>query len=108
MPHRHTIHDQHHGWDRGLAPVIAHRSRSLEMVRGLVGHGLGYSILATKPATNMSYDGRALVALPLEGEVKSSRLVLATLASRSSSAMAQEFAAHCRSFFGGIHAHPHP
>jgi len=94
--------------DRGLTPVIAHRSRSLEMVRGLVGHGLGYSILATKPATNMSYDGRALVALPLKGEVKSSRLVLATLASRSSSAMAQEFAAHCRSFFGGIHAHPHP
>jgi flavin reductase (DIM6/NTAB) family NADH-FMN oxidoreductase RutF len=94
--------------DRGLTPVIAHRSRSLEMVRGLVGHGLGYSILATKPANNMSYDGRALVALPLEGAVKSSRLVLATLASRSSSAMAQEFAAHCRSFFGGIHAHAHP
>lgn len=48
--------------DRGLTPVIAHRSRSLEMVRGLVGHGLGYSILAAKPANNMSYDGRALVA----------------------------------------------
>jgi DNA-binding transcriptional LysR family regulator len=78
------------------------------MVRGLVGHGLGYSILATKPANNMSYDGRALIALPLKDAVNSSRLVLATLASRNSSAMAQEFAAHCRSFFGGIHAQPHP
>jgi flavin reductase (DIM6/NTAB) family NADH-FMN oxidoreductase RutF len=94
--------------DRGLVPLIAHRSRSLEMVRGLVGHGLGYSILATKPANNMSYDGRALVALPLKSAVKRCRLVLATLASRNSSALAQEFAAHCRSFFGGIHAHPHP
>ena len=93
---------------RGLVPLIAHRSRSLEMVRGLVGHGLGYSILATKPANNMSYDGRALVALPLKSAVKRCRLVLATLASRNSSALAQEFAAHCRSFFGGIHAHPHP
>jgi acetamidase/formamidase len=22
MPHRHTIHAQHHGWDRGLAPAV--------------------------------------------------------------------------------------
>lgn len=91
--------------DNGLVPVIGHRSRSVEMVRGLVGHGLGYSILATKPANNMSYDGRALVARPLSNAVKSSRLVLVTLPSRNLSAMAQEFAAHCRSFFGVSHAH---
>ena len=91
--------------EKGLTPVIAHRSRSLEMVRGLVGHGLGYSILATKPANNMSYDGRALVARPLSDAVKSNRLVLVTLANRSLSAMAQEFAAHCHSFFGVTHAH---
>ena len=91
--------------DHGLTPVIAHRSRSLEMVRGLVGHGLGYSILATKPANNMSYDGRALVARPLSNAVKSSRLVLVTFAGRNLSAMAREFAAHCRSFFGVSHAH---
>jgi flavin reductase (DIM6/NTAB) family NADH-FMN oxidoreductase RutF/DNA-binding transcriptional LysR family regulator len=94
--------------DSGLSPVIAHRSRSLEMVRGLVGHGLGYSILATKPANSMSYDGRALVARPLADAVKGSRLVLVTLAGRNLSAMAQEFADHCRSFFGVTHAHPHP
>jgi flavin reductase (DIM6/NTAB) family NADH-FMN oxidoreductase RutF len=94
--------------DRGLVPLIAHRSRSLEMVRGLVGHGLGYSILSTKPANSMSYDGRALVARPLSDAVKSSGLVLVTLAGRNLSAMAQEFAAHCRSFFGVTHAHPNP
>ncbi len=94
--------------DSGLVPVIAHRSRSQEMVRGLVGHGLGYSILAAKPANNMSYDGRALVARPLANPVRNSRLVLATLANRKLSATAQEFADHCRSFFGGLHAHPHP
>ena len=51
--------------DAGLEPHIGYRTRSLEMVRGLVGHGLGYSLLATKPANNMTYDGRALVARPL-------------------------------------------
>jgi DNA-binding transcriptional LysR family regulator len=75
------------------------------MVRGLVGHGLGYSILATKPANNMSYDGRALVTRPLSDTVKSSRLVLVTLSKRNLSALAKEFVAHCRSFFGVNHAH---
>ena len=70
------------------------------MVRGFVGHGLGYSILAAKPANSMSYDGRALVARPLTAPVANSRLVLATLASRRLSPMALEFAAHCRTFFG--------
>src|SRR5580704_3678509 len=92
--------------DHGLEPQIGYRSRSLEMVRGFVGHGLGYSLLATKPANNMTYDGRALVARPLSTAVKNSRLVLATLKSRSLSAMASEFAEHCRALFGVNHAHP--
>jgi len=90
--------------DRGLEPTIAFRTKSLEMVRGFVGHGLGYSILATKPANNMTYDGRALVARPLSMAVANSKLVLATLASRKSSPMALEFAAHCRAFFGAAEA----
>ena len=90
--------------DRGLEPAIGFRTKSLEMVRGFVGHGLGYSILATKPANNMTYDGRALVARPLSVAVSNSRLVLATLASRKLSPMAVEFAAHCRAFFGATEA----
>jgi flavin reductase (DIM6/NTAB) family NADH-FMN oxidoreductase RutF/DNA-binding transcriptional LysR family regulator len=93
--------------DFGLEPHIGFRSRTLEMVRGFVGHGLGYSLLATKPANNMTYDGRALVARPLTNSVKNSRLVLAALSSRSMSPMALEFADHCRSLFGVTHAHPH-
>jgi flavin reductase (DIM6/NTAB) family NADH-FMN oxidoreductase RutF len=92
--------------DRGLEPQIGYRLKSLEMVRGFVGHGLGYSLLATKPANNMTYDGRALVARPLTGAVKNSRLVLVSLNGRSMSAMALEFAEHCRALFGINHAHP--
>ncbi len=91
--------------EAGVEPLIGYRTKSLEMLRGFVGHGLGYSILATKPANNMSYDGRALIVRPLSNTVKNSRLVLATLTRRTLSPIAQEFAAHCRSFFGGIHAH---
>jgi flavin reductase (DIM6/NTAB) family NADH-FMN oxidoreductase RutF len=94
--------------ERGLQPTVGFRTKSLEMVRGFVGHGLGYSILATKPANNMTYDGRALAVRPLSVAVKNSGLVLATFAGRTLSPMALEFAAHCRSFFGVTHAHPDP
>jgi flavin reductase (DIM6/NTAB) family NADH-FMN oxidoreductase RutF len=93
--------------DRGLKPNIGFRTKSLEMVRGFVGHGLGYSILATKPSNNMTYDGRALVTRPLSDAVKNSRLVLAALSSRKLSPLALEFAAHCSAYFGTTAAHSH-
>lgn len=83
----------------GLEPHVAHRAGSFEMVRGLVGHGLGYTLLATKPASAMTYDGRALVARPLEGEVSGSALVLARRRGSEVSAIAETFTAHCREFF---------
>ncbi len=93
---------------RGLEPRVGLRSGSMEMVRGLVGHGLGYGLLATKPANSMSYDGRALVSRPLTIPVENSRLVIASLAGHPLSATAQAFVGHCRAFFHGVnHAHAH-
>lgn len=83
----------------GLQPNIAHTSSSLEMVRGLVGHGLGYSLLATKPASSMSYDGKALVTRPLQTRVTSSRLVLARRKNTKPSLAAQQFSACCSDCF---------
>jgi len=94
--------------DHGLEPFVGYRASSFEMVRGLVGHGMGYSLLATKPANSMSYDGRALVTRALTTSVENSRLVLAHLAARPMDAGALAFAGHCRSFFGVTNAHPHP
>jgi flavin reductase (DIM6/NTAB) family NADH-FMN oxidoreductase RutF/DNA-binding transcriptional LysR family regulator len=91
--------------DAGLEPLVGLRTKSLEMVRGFVGHGLGYGLLATKPANNMTYDGLPLVARPLTNVVKNSALVLATLRGRPMSPMALEFAEHCRSFFAAWRAH---
>jgi DNA-binding transcriptional LysR family regulator len=61
-----------------LEPNVRVRALSFEMVRGLAGHGFGYSLLTTKPASAMSYDGRALTARPLDVETTASRLVLTT------------------------------
>ena len=83
----------------GVRPNISLRSSSLEMVRGMVGHGLGYSLLATKPASSMSYDGRALVSRLLCADAEPSRVVLAKRKGLRLSQPAQQFYDFCREFF---------
>ncbi len=77
--------------DAGVEPQVALRSSSVEMVRGLVGQGLGYAILATLPASDVSYDGRALVTRPLDTETPPSRIVLARRRGVALSAAAERF-----------------
>jgi len=83
----------------GVEPNIRFRSSSFEMVRGLVGHGLGFSLLATKPSSNMTYDGRAVSTVKLDCDVGGSRVVLAYRKDVELSPAAQVFAEHCRAFF---------
>lgn len=49
----------------GVEPRIAYRSRSPELIRGLVGHGCGYTIHNAVPGINLSYDGRKIIALKI-------------------------------------------
>lgn len=64
--------------ERGLTPRVAYRSPSFEMVRSMVGNGLGYAVLSTKPASSTTYDGRAVVARPIDGTVAPNRLAVVT------------------------------
>ena len=61
----------------GLEPNILHSSPSLELVRGLVGYGLGFSLLVTRPASDMTYDGQQLSIRPLRNKFTKSSIVLA-------------------------------
>jgi len=83
----------------GRQPTIAYASSSFEMVRGMVGHGLGFALLATKPAAAMTYDGKALVTRKLDAKALPSRIVLARKKGTSLSDAAALFARHCRDFF---------
>ena len=91
---------------QGVSPRIGYRTRSFEMARGLVGHGLGYSILVTKPASDMTYDGHALVTRPLDRDVPASHVSLAYRRNSTRSAVAEAFAVECRKYFAPAKA-PH-
>ncbi|MGI9319011.1 MAG: LysR substrate-binding domain-containing protein [bacterium] len=83
-----------------VEPNVKFKSSSFEMVRGMVGHGLGYTLLATKPASGMTYDGRALVTRPLLADIAPSRVVLVSRKGIELSPAAEAFKIHCRQFFG--------
>lgn len=83
----------------GITPQIAHRSSHFEMVRGFVGRGLGYTLLATKPASPMTYDGQALVSRQLIAQAEPSRIVLVQRENTSLSRMAKQFQQFCEEIF---------
>lgn len=56
--------------ERGLKPRIRHRTTSYEMVRTLVGRGLGYGVLVQRLNNSASYEGYPLVVKEIEPAVE--------------------------------------
>lgn len=83
-----------------LTPKVAHSSPSIEMVRGMVGCGLGYSLLVTRPDGDRTYDGHPLAILPLHDTVASSKVVLTRLATLRPTRLMASFEAVVASVVG--------
>lgn len=87
----------------GLSPLPAFASPSLEVVRGLVGQGLGYSILVTRPHGDHAYAGEELAVRPIAGEVERGVIALAALKQMRKTRLVSAFEAHCLDFFRASH-----
>lgn len=83
----------------GVEPLVARRTRSFEMLRGMVGHGLGYALLITKPASDMTYDGMRLVKRSLLGDHEPGRIVVAWRKGAELTSPAKRFVDLCREVF---------
>ena len=83
----------------GIEPLVAFSSPSLEVVRGLVGQGLGYSILITRPHGDHAYAGEALAVLPIAEKVEKGVIALATLKQMRKTRLVKAFEDYCRSYF---------
>ncbi len=97
MPSRNYFTSLFHEYS--LEPKIRFRSPSFETVRGMVANGLGYSILVTRPASSMSYDGSALVARPIKELISPAQLVMRHNGSDQLSDRLNRFASHAKDFF---------
>lgn len=80
--------------DRGLRPRVRHRTASHELTRALVGRGLGFALLLTRPVHDLTHEGLPLAAVPLAGEVPENAFALARVRGSRPSPQAAAFARH--------------
>jgi DNA-binding transcriptional LysR family regulator len=59
----------------GIEPRIVFKSRSQELIRGLVAHGHGFAIQNAIPATTIAYDGNSIAVLALEETLLPTRIM---------------------------------
>ncbi len=87
--------------ERGLTPNVQYRSSSYETVRAMVAQDHGYSLLHQLPATDSTYAGGRVVAVPIADDVRPLRVVVASLQSMRMSRRAIAFADRCRAVVAG-------
>lgn len=80
----------------GLSPNIAFSSPSIEMVRGMVGQGFGFSVLVTRPRSDLAYDGTRLACADIVEDVTGSSLVAAWLKRAPLTRPARLFVDYCK------------
>jgi len=86
----------------GLAPAIAFSSPSLELVRGLVGRGEGFSVLVTRPPGDISYDGQPLAVRRIRETVEPGRIALVRHVDLRSNHLMDAFAAFACDHFKAL------
>ncbi|MFN3351838.1 LysR family transcriptional regulator [Pseudorhodoplanes sp.] len=59
----------------GIEPRIVFKSRSQELIRGLVAHGHGFAIQNAIPATTVAYDGNRIAVLAFEEALQPTRIM---------------------------------
>lgn len=91
--------------DKGLKPRIRFTTHSLETVRGMVGQGLGYSVLVTRPLVDSTYDGGKVVTKPLTDQVRDSAVSLARLQQVRPTRVALSFEKFCKEYFADLPRH---
>jgi len=84
--------------EAGVTPIIAARSGSPEVVRSLVGNGVGYSLVNVRPRAVHSLDGKKIVNVKLRGEHRPMLLGLARARDQQPRRVVEAFMHRCRTF----------
>ncbi|SAK46859.1 LysR family transcriptional regulator [Caballeronia pedi] len=88
----------------GLTPRVGFSSPSLELVRGMVGEGFGYSLLVTRPHAPTTYDGHEVVAVEIAEPVGCSGVVAAWLKRNQLTVPARLFMEYAETRFNSMSA----
>ena len=83
--------------EKGYSPQVAYSSPSIEMVRGMVGRGLGFALLVSRPVSDITYDGQQVRCVEIADEMAISTLAMAHLSGSEPTRPARLFMEYCRS-----------
>lgn len=87
-----SIFDQYN-----LTLNVAYYASSIEVLRGMVGWGLGVSLLVTKPSSDLTYDGHSIDIRPLREKLDPLSVCIGRLNDVRSTKNANEFISFCKS-----------
>jgi DNA-binding transcriptional LysR family regulator len=88
-------------YSQRLQPRIAYETPSFEMMRGLVANSDGFSLMHSRPTSDLSLDGRRLIYRPLSEKLRPTQLGLARRAEKRPTRKAAAFIEFCASHFVG-------
>jgi DNA-binding transcriptional LysR family regulator len=86
-------------YSQRLQPRIAYETPSFEMMRGLVANSDGFSIMHSRPASELSLDGRRLAYRPLAEALRPTQLGIARLSVSRPTRKAAAFIDFCSTHF---------
>ena len=82
-----------------ISPNVRFSSTNFEMVRTLVGNGLGYSILNLMPNSPSTYDGTRVQYVPISEEVRDLEVGCLSIGRVAQRRVAKAFIEHTRAYF---------
>jgi DNA-binding transcriptional LysR family regulator len=83
----------------GIEPRISFRTRSFELIRGLIGNGQGYSIHNAVPRTTIGYDGSRVAVVPITEKLPATHVMALRLKRHALRPAVQTFADYARDAF---------
>jgi DNA-binding transcriptional LysR family regulator len=82
----------------GIRPNIAERTGDIAVMRTMVANGFGYGIANMRPLNTLAPDGKPLVFVPLQGDLRPLTMGIALPSAEHRSQTVQAFITHCRNF----------
>jgi len=83
----------------GIDPPIAFRTQSFEVVRDAVASGLGFSLLSTRPRTDVTYSGGTVACRAIRERVPPAVAARAWPADAPASPLREKFLEVCHEYF---------
>lgn len=84
---------------QGLTPNIHTQSHYVEIVKTMVANELGYSIFNTRPRVNTAMDGKELVRIPIQGNLRPMKIGIMTPINAHNTLLVKSFIQHCQRCF---------